>query len=442
MDNTETNLELKIDSLAYGGSGVGRLPEGKVVFVPLTAPGDVIRFRKVRERKGYIEGEMVELISPSPLRQEAPCPAFGDCGGCAWQHLPYEQQLKEKESIFRETLWRLGTVERGRIDPVVPSPESLNYRNRAQFKASYVEGRLHLGFYRRKSHDLIDIGDCPLMSPLINKLMSQFKSLLAGAPFRARMSQIDISVDDKDTKATAIIHITTRPTGEDRAFAEKSLDSLSCLNGLFFKSGQKRSLTAISVREGGKLSYSLPMPGDAEGLDMAFSSGGFTQVNYLQNRALISHVLDFLKGRDIGRALDLFCGIGNFSLPLAALAGEVIAVEDYAPAIEDAKLNALSAGIGNCRFFAADARQFVRKEDLNSFDLVLLDPPREGAASIAKQLASSDVPQIIYVSCNATTLARDLRLLTRKGYCITRCTPFDLFPQTGHIESVTLIEKG
>ena len=184
------------------------------------------------------------------------------------------------------------------------------------------------------------------------------------------------------------------------------------------------------------------MPGDAEGLDMAFSSGGFTQVNYLQNRALISHVLDSLKGRDIGRALDLFCGIGNFSLPLAALAGEVIAVEDYAPAIEDAKLNALSAGIGNCRFFAADARQFVRKEDLNSFDLVLLDPPREGAASIAKQLASSDVPQIIYVSCNATTLARDLRLLTRKGYCITRCTPFDLFPQTGHIESVTLIEKG
>ena len=221
MDNTETSLELKIDSLAYGGSGVGRLPEGKVVFVPLTAPGDVIRFRKVRERKGYIEGEMVELISPSPLRQEAPCPAFGDCGGCAWQHLPYEQQLVEKESIFRETLWRLGTVERGRIDPVVPSPESLNYRNRAQFKASYVEGRLHLGFYRRKSHDLIDIGDCPLMSPLINKLMSQFKSLLAGAPFRARMSQIDISVDDKDTKATAIIHITTRPTGEDRAFAEK-----------------------------------------------------------------------------------------------------------------------------------------------------------------------------------------------------------------------------
>jgi 23S rRNA (uracil1939-C5)-methyltransferase len=135
---TETLKELKIDSLAYGGNGVGRLPEGKVVFVPLTAPGDVIRFRSMREKKAYIEGEMVELLSPSPLRQEAPCPAFGKCGGCAWQHLPYEQQVLEKDSIFRETLWRLGTVERECIDAVVPSLEALNYRNRAQFKVNYI----------------------------------------------------------------------------------------------------------------------------------------------------------------------------------------------------------------------------------------------------------------------------------------------------------------
>ena len=438
---TEALKELKIDSLAYGGNGVGRLPEGKVVFVPLTAPGDVIRFRSMREKKAYIEGEMTELLTPSPLRQEAPCPAFGKCGGCAWQHLPYEQQVLEKESIFRETLWRLGTVERECIDAVVPSPEALNYRNRAQFKVRYIEGGLHLGFYRRKSHFVINIDDCPLMSPLINKLMSQFKSLLADAPFCERIQQIDLAVNDCDTEATAIIHLSTRPTAEDRAFAEKSLGKLLDLKGLFFKFGQEHNLSAISTREAGRLSYRLPMPGDVEALELAFAPGGFTQVNYGQNRALVSHVLNLLNGREIKRALDLFCGIGNFSLPLAALAGEVVGVVNYAPAIEDAKANAVSSGIANCNFIAEDARQFVRKEDLNSFDLVVLDPPREGAASIAKQLSLSDVPQIIYVSCNATTLARDLRLLTRKGYRITRCTPFDLYPQTGHIESVTLIEN-
>lgn len=440
MDNKE-NLELKIDSLAYGGSGVGRLPEGKVVFVPLTAPGDQILFRSVREKKGYIEGEMVELVKPSPLRQEASCPAFGRCGGCAWQHIPYEQQVKEKDSIFRETLWRLGTVERDCIDALVPSSDALNYRNRAQFKVHFVEGRVHIGFYRRKSHDVIDIDDCPLMSPLINRLMSQFKSLLAEAPFSERMSQLDLAVDDSDAQATAIIHLTTRPTGEDSAFAEKALGKFSNLKGLFFRSGQKRSLMAISAKEDGRLSYMLPRAGSDKELNMVFSPGGFTQVNYGQNRALIDHVLSLLEGREIGRALDLFCGIGNFSLPIATLAKEVIAVEDYAPAIEDAKANALLAGMNNCRFFAEDARQFVRGKGLKGFDLVLLDPPREGAASIVKELSLSNVPQIIYVSCNATTLARDLRFLTRKGYKITRCTPFDLFPQTGHIESVTLIEK-
>jgi len=369
MDNRETGIELRIDSLAYGGSGVGRLPEGKVVFVPLTAPGDVIHFRTIREKKGYIEGEVVELVSPSPLRQVAPCPVFGKCGGCIWQHLPYEQQLREKESIFRETLWRLGTVERERIGAVVPSPEALNYRNRAQFKASYAEGRLHLGFYRRKSHFVIDIDGCPLVSPLINRLIDRLKPIIADAPFRDRMPQVDIAVDDRDERATAIIHLVARPGEKDYAFAKKRIREVPELKGLFFQSGRKNTLSPIYIQGKGKLSYNLPIQGKNKALELLFAPGGFTQVNYSQNRALISHVLGLVKGRKAGRVLDLFCGIGNFSLPIAALAGEVVGVEDYGPAIEDARGNAMSAGIANTNFITGDARQFVKKENLDRFDL-------------------------------------------------------------------------
>ena len=435
---SDAEKTITIESLAYGGNGVGRY-EGKAVFVPMTAPGDIVKFNTVREKKNYVEGELVEIVHPSPLRREPPCPVFGQCGGCSWQYLSYEEQSKAKDEIFRESLWRLGTVEKEKIAHIIAAPSEWNYRNRAQFKARFVEGKLHLGFYRRKSHFVIDLESCPIMSPLINKMMARLKTILASAPFRDRMPQIDISVNDSDTKAVVIIHLTESPTKKDKAFAKSELSKIKELEGLFFQSERKGTLTNIFLQNEGILSYSLSVKDN--NFELFFSPGGFTQVNYLQNRILVSLAVEFASEYGVKKALDLYCGIGNFSLPLSRICDEVAAVEDYSKAIEDGRNSALKAGIKNCTFIAGNAIKVIQKLNMRDFDLALLDPPREGAATVVKNIVKEEVPLVIYVSCNPTTLARDLRLMTRNGYEIIRSQALDLFPQTWHIESITVARR-
>ena len=430
--------EIKIETLAYGGKGLGR-QKGKVVFVPLTAPGDTVEFNPIKEKKGYIEGELLNIVEPSTIRREPPCPVFGECGGCSWQHLPYEEQLKAKEDIFRETMWRLGTVERENILPIIAAPSEFNYRNRAQFKVKLTEGVFHAGFFKRQSHFVIDIESCPLMSPLINLIFAKLKSLLADAPFKEKVSQIEISVDDSDKRGLVILHLISDPTKTDKKFASEVLSEIEGMDGLFFRHGRKPGNTKIFLKNAAPLGYSLKVKG--ERLNLAFSPGGFTQVNYAQNRRLVHEAVEIAARDNIGKALDLYCGIGNFSLPLAKLSYEVIAIENYANAIGDGKGNAKNNGINNCRFIAGNALKEIYNIDLNEIDLALIDPPREGAAKVMKKLAASSVPKIIYISCNPTTLARDLRYLTRSGYTIVSSQPIDLFPQTWHIESITVAEK-
>lgn len=430
--------EITIESMTYGGAGVGRL-DGKAVFVPMTAPGDRVTFRTVKEKKGYIEGERVELKEPSTLRREPPCPVYGDCGGCSWQHFPYEEQVKLKETIFSETLWRLGTVQKDCIKPLIVAPGEWNYRNRAQFKVRFLENKLHIGFYRRKSHFVIDIENCPLMSPLINRVMGEMKKVLFDAPFRERMPQIDIAANDQDNRSVAIVHLTYPPSGDDIKYAGKKLSAIEGLSGLFIQAGRKHTLKKVFAEEGGKLDYTVQV--NNRPLTFAFSPGGFTQVNYAQNRRLIEEVMKWLEIWKPECALDLYCGIGNFSLPLALYSKEVTAVEDYEKAVEDGRKNAHSNGVGNCRFMTGNVSKMAKQLFSGNPDTVILDPPREGAAPAVKMLVEKGIPHIIYISCNPATLARDLRYLTRGGYKISSSQPVDLFPQTYHVESVTVAEK-
>lgn len=430
--------EIKIETLVYGGNGLGR-QNGKVVFVPLTAPGDRVEFNPKKEKKGYIEGELVNITTPSPIRREPPCPVFGECGGCSWQHLPYGEQLKAKEDIFRETMWRLGTVERENILPIIPAPMELNYRNRAQFKTSVIDGKLNAGFYRRQSHVVIDMDSCPLMSPLINSIFAALKGSLTAAPLRDKLSQIDITVDDSDERGFVILQLDSDASREDKKIAREELSAIKGLEGIFFRCGRKPALTKIFLMNDELLDYSLDVNGKR--LKLAFSPGGFTQVNYAQNKRLVEEAVKIAEKNPIEKSLDLYCGIGNFSLPLAKLSKEVTAIEDHKKAIEDGKRNAKNAGITNCRLITGDALKQIHTIDLEKIDLALLDPPREGAAKVIKKLAAANVPKIIYISCNPTTLARDLRYLTRNGYRIVSSQPIDLFPQTWHIESITVAEK-
>lgn len=426
--------QLDIESLAYNGYGVGRL-DGRVFFVPFTAPGDRVECRIVRSRKNCFFAETTRILTASLNRREPPCPVFATCGGCHWQHLPYSDQTSWKTTIFRDMLQRQAKVPDGVFVPMIPSSSEFHYRSRAQFKCRQTGQDFLMGFYRRESHYVIDILECPLMAPEINKVFKLFRLWLSRSPYASHIPQIDITVDDCGS-IRAVVHFLGN-IGKQLAAALRPLAENEKL-ALFFQSDRNRSLRKIC---GVEELYLYPL-GAGAGMSLAFGPGSFSQVHLDQNRNLVREVRDAarLSGRE--RVLDLFCGNGNLSLPLATDALEVVGIENYSPAVRQAKLNVQRNNLENVRFQSCSAEKAILElGSENKFDLVVLDPPREGAYQTIKGILKLDVDRIIYVSCNPSTLARDLGPLIQKGYRVARVRLFDFFPQTFHVESMILLEK-
>ncbi len=424
---------LRIEGLAFGGSGVGRL-DGKAVFVPFTAPGDEVRCRIIREKRRWAEAELVEVLSPSGSRRDPPCPVFGLCGGCQWQHLGYAEQLRCKEGIFTDTLQRQAGVPGDRVLPIVPAPDEWGYRSRTQFKCRRTEHGFAMGFYRRGSHFVVDVEQCPIAAPGVNRALGIFRQLLPRSPDPSKLPQVDIEIGDDGEGRAVVHHLCENPAPlADHLGPPLERAGIS----LFLQGGRKESLLRVHGEE------SLAVwPEGEEGPRLHYGAGGFAQVNLDQNRALVAELKKAagLKGRE--RVLDLFCGMGNFSLPLAAEALEVVGVEDYGPAIAWARQNAARCGAANTRFLARPAEGSARELwGEGGFDLVVLDPPRAGAYEVCRELLGLRPRRLLYVSCDPTTLARDLVPLLHGGYDLRWTRPFDLFPQTHHTESLTLLER-
>ncbi|GFO59927.1 putative RNA methyltransferase [Geomonas silvestris] len=433
--------EITIEKLSYGGAGFGRL-EGKACFVPFTAPGDRVRIGLVKEKRSFVEGELLELCDPSPLRVAAPCPVFGRCGGCDWQFLPYAEQLAQKGAIFSETLQRIGRVPSEAVLPVLPSPNEYGYRSRIQLKLAHLKERSILGFFQAGSHRVVDAScGCQIADPLLNRMADQFRALLLRLPKVRALSQIDLSIG-ADDQGIAVVHLEPGAAGAlKEAFSARRAE-LPSVSGLFLRSGAKARVEKVFGIE--SLAYRVPagfLPGSPE-LVLRFGRGGFSQVNYPQNLELIAAVHRFARLSGTERVLDLYCGNGNISLPLATYAASVLGVEGYAPSIEDARANAAANGIANARFEVGDVARVVGRlaTEGERFDLVVLDPPRSGAEA-AGEIARLAPWRIVYVSCDPPTLARDLALLAENGYRVAASQPVDMFPQTYHLESVTLLER-
>jgi 23S rRNA (uracil1939-C5)-methyltransferase len=427
-----------IDKMAFGGSGVGRI-EGKVCFVPFTAPGDSARVRIIAEKRSYLTGEVVELLTSSPERVKPPCPVFGLCGGCNWQHLSSQAQSEAKLEIFSELLWRSGRIERSRIEPIIKAPEPYGYRSRVQFKVRYNAGQHHMGFYRSGSHSVIDVPQtCAIACPAVNRIYTALKTVLNGIPEPGAITQIDITVGD-DESAAVIFHykgIRHREIGE-------YLRGQEALGGIavFLRCGRKNSISRISGGE--TLSYHIHIVSQQpQDTILSFTPGGFSQVNYQQNLTLISTVFTWAGLTGSERVLDLFCGNGNFSIPLARSVAEIVGFEDYYPSVKDAERNCILNRIDNASYRSLDA--LAGLQELVSagkrFDLVILDPPRTGASDLVKHIPALHAKKIVYISCDPATLARDIGILGGVGYAVTRTQPFDMFPQTYHLESITLFE--
>jgi len=423
------SFDVEIERLAFGGRGVGR-HEGKAVFVPFTLPGERVRCRALRDQRRFIEAELEEVLRPSPLRLAPRCPLFGDCGGCQWQHIPYAEQLAWKRQLHLEQLERGAGVDPVLVGSTLAAEPVWHYRSRAQFKCFLAPQGFVLGFYRAGSHFVIDLETCPVCHPAINRVLPALKSALAAAPDPRRIPQLDVSVGD-DGRLRCVVHYIGSHLEETAGYLAGCAERLGV--SLLLQYGRKETLRLV---HGEALLDIYPRPGMA----LAYAAGGFAQVHLEQNRRLVELVCDAVACHTQGRVLDLFCGMGNFSLPLARHVTEVVGVESYPPSIVQARDNARRLQLDNAHFRVADcAAALPALWQDGGFDAVVLDPPRAGAYAEVRALARFRAPLIVYISCDSSTLARDLKVLLQQGYTLRSSQPLDMFPHTGHIESVSLL---
>jgi 23S rRNA (uracil1939-C5)-methyltransferase len=417
-------LTVTIDSLAYGIFGVARTDRG-VVFVPGVAPGEVARIRIIDDKRDYREAELVEILQPSAARRVPPCPYVPECGGCAWQHLDYPAQLEAKQAILRQTLARIGGLDGAALDirRILASPQWA-YRHRITLR---VDGEQRLGFYQHRSRRLVEVARCLIADEAVNAHLDVARQWLRGVSTTVRRLEI-VSARDR---RVVLVGNAEGAFRHDDAYHERFLRAHPTVAGIeLFGKGWRRTF--------GQPVVDLEIDGDL----VLEGQGGFTQVNPDGNRRLVETVLDLAAPNKNDRVLDLYCGAGNFTLPLARRVREVLGVEANRASVVQARRNADRSGLTNCRFMERESAGAVRglAASRDRFSLVVLDPPRAGAADVVEHLAALASDRLLYVSCNPATLARDLRHLTRLGFALGPIQPIDLFPQTYHIEAVVRLD--
>ena len=427
---TEHTLEIK--KIIAGGNGLGHLDDGLVVMVPLVLAGELVRVAEIRRYSGYIMARLLRVLRPSPLRREPGCRYFGRCGGCNLQHIAPADQAEIKGEIVAEMVSRAGLSPVAGVAATLPSPQTEGYRHRVRLHLSRTGA---IGFHRFGTNELVSISHCLLAAPAINRALKELIASGLAAKFGRHCRQLEFvcSPDDQAVSATLLL-AGSRKVPDALVGAALNLHSLSGLvvrrrKKIIFSGGNSRVCQKfVDV----PLSYTLH-----------WDSQCFFQVNPEQNRQLVQIVLEHAGDVTGQRVLDLFCGMGNFSIPLALAGARVTGVEWNRRAIAAARSNAASVGIGAITFMAADVIKFIRRciDTGSRYDIIFLDPPRQGIARAARLLPALAPRKIIYISCDPATLVRDLLILVQAGYRLTSLTPVDMFPHTHHIESVAVLEK-
>jgi len=430
---------LLVESLDLEARGVARR-EGKVVFIEGALPFEKVSVHTIRSKPSYEVARVVDIHRESSARVEPRCPHFGMCGGCVMQHLDATAQVAIKQRALEDSLSHIGAVKPERILPPLHGP-TWGYRYRARLSVKWVakKGTVLVGFHERKSSFVADIKTCYVLPPHVAALLMPLREMVRALSVPDRVPQIEVSVGDKVT-ALVLRHMTPLTDNDIRVLRE-----FAAQHNIqwWLQSKGPDTVHALEPEHEAQLAYTLP----EFGLRMPYRPTDFTQVNHQINRALISRALTLLEVQPTDRVADMFCGLGNFSLPLATQAAEVVGVEGSQALTERAQDAALQAGIHNARFstlnlFEVDLTWLT---GLGHFDRMLIDPPREGAQALSTALAQ--LPQaarpkrIVYVSCNPATLARDAAILvTEGGYKLLAAGVVNMFPHTGHVESIAVFE--
>jgi 23S rRNA (uracil1939-C5)-methyltransferase len=409
-------LTVKLEKLTYGGDALGRMPDpltgsaGRAVFVPFALPGETVRIRVIEQKRGHIRAELAEVLDPSPQRITPKCVHFGVCGGCAYQHLSYPDQLRAKTDILRDQLMRIGKIQDPPVQPMVASPQEWNYRNHVQF---HLSGAGELGYIRANGQDMLPISECHLPEGPLNKLWPSLEfdpglgleriSLRLGMQDEIMLVLESANPEPPELELEAnlsVVHLT----GED----------------VVVMAGDDHLILSV------------------KGRPFRVSALSFFQVNTSMAGEMVQHLLDHLPVTSQTTLLDVYCGVGLFSAFFAGRVGRLVGVEASPSACEDFTANLDE--FDNVALYEAPAEMVLPGLDIRP-DVAIVDPPRAGLdPRVLDALLAQHPASIAYVSCDPSTLGRDAARLISGGYRLVQVTPFDLFPQTYSIESISIFE--
>lgn len=435
-----SSQEYHIEKLVHGGLGLSHTEDGQVVLLEGAIPGETVQSKIHSTSRNLLQGSVTRVTTASAHRIQAPCPHYHKCGGCDFQHMDYSCQLQGKYDIAKDLLLRSSHPDLRSaatlLTAPIASPQQMNYRQRIRLQ---VDDQQIVGFHKRRSNDCIAVRSCLLADPAINSCLEQLHQQRSFDKLLAQTDALEILLNPDTSRISIIIHFKRKPRPADKQHAENLLKSLSELEDIFFM-GEGFAVTGHN-----KLSFTLPpIPLHTDrSLRFSWETGGFCQINIEQNRTLIRTVLDFCKISRENTILDLFCGMGNFSIPLAENAGTVFGIEGQASAIRSAQINSVKANQSNTKFIKRPIHQACRElvQDNRVFDCIVLDPPRQGVPGLAEDLGNLCRKRMIYVSCDPATLCRDLADLLKQGFVLQKLQLIDMFPQTHHIETIALLER-
>ncbi|CAM2940721.1 23S rRNA (uracil(1939)-C(5))-methyltransferase RlmD [Vibrio rarus] len=426
-NHSQKHLSVLIEKYDYQGAGMA-FSQGKPVFVPGALIGEQVVCQPIESKSKYIRAKMVKLLNASEDRVPPFCEKFAQCGGCSLQHMPYQQQLEVKQQAFRKVMAKVAP-EQELAAPIVAEPT--HYRRRARISLLWdsKKSQLQFGFREGQSKNIVTVETCPVMAKPLAHMMPAIKRLLEGFSQPQILGHLELV--EADNTSVILLRTSAELRNKDRQALVDFAQQHNCT--LYLHQGQQMAQ---------KLCGDSPVCNES-GFSLDFLPSDFVQVNRSVNQQMVQQALDWLDVQTNERVLDLFSGIGNFTFPLSVKASAVIGIEGVDDMVARANENARSLAITHAKFYQANLAQLTGDEEwaAERFDKILLDPARAGAAGIVESLSQFAATGIVYVSCNPATLARDSEILLAQGYKVVKMKVLDMFPHTGHLESMVLFEK-
>jgi 23S rRNA (uracil1939-C5)-methyltransferase len=432
----ETPVAATIESLSHDGRGIARL-NGKTTFIDNALPGEQVFFQYTFMRRKFDEGRAVEILDPSPDRVTPPCAHSLICGGCSLQHLDPAVQIQRKQAVLAEQLEHFGGLRPDRWLEPLTGPVT-GYRGKARLGVKYVDakGDTLVGFREKRNSLIADLAQCEVLIPEVGHRFRDLRALINGLDCRRRLPQIEVARGD-DAVALVFRHLDPlSPADQDALVAFCRENGLQC----YLQPGNESTVHRVWPEQGEERLYYRHPQADVE---MAFHPSDFTQVNAEINRRMVPLALELLEVQAHHQVLDLFCGLGNFTIPAARRAAGVVGVEASDAMVRRGYENARRNGLENVAFHAWDLDSEPKGQPWarQRYERVLLDPPRSGALEMVRMMPQFGAEKLVYVSCNPATLARDAGELVARGYRLSGAGVMDMFPHTAHVESIALFDR-